>query len=122
MALGATFPRFRTANQKPLFESAGVFVLYNLHNFYGKGLSVKGIVFLHPQGGYSSCFMIGEHAYMMRMRRFSCHGRPRRALQADRARTHLHAHVERATDPSPSPFSPEGNLIFILLIFHDFFF
>ena len=104
MALGATFPRFRTANQKPLFESAGFFVLYNLHHFYGKGLSVKDVVFLHPQGGYSSCFMVSEHAYMrntfhnahayiMRMRRFSCHGRPGRALQADRARTHLHAHV-----------------------------
>ena len=97
------------------------FVLYNLHNFYGKGLSVKDVAFLHPQGGYSSCFMISEHAYMrntfhnvhayiMRMRRFSCDRRPKRALQADRgrtphlhasralqadrARTHLHAHVE----------------------------
>ena len=30
----------------------------------------------------------------MRMRSFSSHGRPRRPLQADRARTHLHAHVE----------------------------
>ena len=41
MALGATFPRFCTANQKQLFESAGIFVLYNLHNFYGEGFSAS---------------------------------------------------------------------------------
>ena len=52
LELGEAFPRFRTANQKPLFEYAGFFVLYNLHNFYGEGLSVKDVVFLHPQGSY----------------------------------------------------------------------